>query len=228
MSDYHKAPKLNESFSHLLDKPVVSFRHVALSISDIAKLETCVRGLVESQSFSLWSIATMFEFLKDSNCVPEDSVFRQLIASMTTALTSQAKTSFLVTTFLQQVFKESYVSHLPGSTHDSVKHALLLTPSTSALFSEEVIRASLTQVKDDSQLSLLKNLSALKGGGKLTSTSSSSGYRRRDASSSSRGCRFSRSSRGSKRPTSSSPSRWSKVAFKGILPSPTPKKNFSK
>ena len=82
---------------------------------------------------------------------------------MTTALTSQAKASLSVAAFLQQVRKKSYVSHLPGFTHPSVKHALLSTPSTSTLFSEEVIRALLTQVKDDSQLFLLKNLSSLKG-----------------------------------------------------------------
>ena len=78
--DYHKALKLNESFSQLLDKPVASSHYVTLSLDGITKLETCVRGFVEVQLFSLWSIATMFEFLKDSNCVPEDSVFRQLIS----------------------------------------------------------------------------------------------------------------------------------------------------
>ena len=36
----------------------------------------------------------MFEFLKDANCVPEDNVFRQLFASITMALNSQAKLPF--------------------------------------------------------------------------------------------------------------------------------------
>ena len=129
------------------------------------KLEACVRGVVEVQSFSLWSIATMFEFLKDSNCVSEDSVFRQLIASMTRALITEANTTFSLQEFLQQTRHESYVSHLPGSTHPSVKHALLSTPSSLALLSKDVILALLTQVKDDSQLSLLRNLSSLKSGG---------------------------------------------------------------
>ena len=43
------------------------------------------------------------------------------------------------------------MSHLVGSTH-----ALLSTPSASALFDEDVILQSLTQLRDDSQLSLLK------------------------------------------------------------------------
>ena len=85
LPDFHKAPMLNKCFSSLLDKPVSFSHHVTFSVEDISKLEMCVRGLIKSQSFSLWSIATMFEFLKHSNCVPEDSVFLQLISSMTTA-----------------------------------------------------------------------------------------------------------------------------------------------
>ena len=66
LPDYHKALCVDESFGRLLDKPVSSSRHVALSLDDISKLEICVRGLVEySQSFSLWAIAAVFEFLKD-------------------------------------------------------------------------------------------------------------------------------------------------------------------
>ena len=177
--------KVNESFSRLLDKPVSSSRYIALSLDDTLKLETCVCVLIESQSFCLWSIATMFEFLKDANCVPGDSIFRQLISSMTTTHNFQAKASISVAAFLQQVRRESFFSHLPGSTHLSVKRALLSTPSSSDLFDEEVIRLSLTQVKDDCQLSLSKNLSSLKGGKQSASSSSSPGPRRRDSSSAS-------------------------------------------
>ena len=132
----------------------------------------------------------MFRFLKDSSCVSEDSVFHQLIASMTTTLNSQAKASFSVVAILQQVWKESYASHFPGSTHPSVKHALLSALSASTLFSEEVIHASLTQVKDDSQLSLLKNLSSFKGGSKSASTSSSSSFPSTEPSGGTRGQTF--------------------------------------
>ena len=172
----------------------------------------------------------MLEFLKDSNCVPEEDVFRQLVASMTAALNSQAKATLSAAAFLQQVQCESFVYHLPSSTHALVKHALLSTPSMSALF-DEIILLSLTQVRDDSQLSLLKNLSSLKGGKRSASTASSSGPRRHNASlpsSSSHSRSFLRGSQGSKRPSSSSAGHRSKVAFKGILRFPTLKKNFSK
>ena len=115
--------------------------------------------------------------------------------------------------------RESFVSHLLSSTHALVKHALLLTLSTSTLCDEEVTLHSLTQVRDDSQLSLLKNLSSLKGGKQPASTASSLGPHRRSvstSSSSSRSRSFSRGSRGSKRPFSSSPGHRSKVALKGM------------
>ena len=150
--------------------------------------------------------------------MPEEDVFHRLVASMTTALNSWVKATFYAAAFLQQVRHESFVSHLPSSTHASVKHALLL-PSTSTLFDEEVIMRSLTQVRDDSQLSLLKNLSSLKGGKHLAPTASSLGPRQCNASpSSSSSCSqsFSRGSRGSKRPSSSSPGRRLEVAFKGM------------
>ena len=105
--------------------------------------------------------------------MPEDNVFCQLVATMTTALNSQAKASFSGAALLQQVPCELFVSHLLGCTLTSVKQVLLSTLSTSALLDEVILR-SLTHVKDDSQLSLLKNLSSLKGGKQSTSTASSS------------------------------------------------------
>ena len=51
------------------------------------------------------------------------------------------------------------MSHLPPSVHAPVKHALLSIPSTSSLFAEDVIKESLAQVKEDSQIKRLTNLS---------------------------------------------------------------------
>ena len=100
------------SLSRLLTKPMLSSRFVSLSLEDAAKLESCVCSQIESQSFSLWALAFVFEFLKESDCIPDSPVFHQLV---------------------------TLVSHLPVATHASVKHALLSSPSTSS-FLEEVVR----------------------------------------------------------------------------------------
>ena len=133
-----------------------------------------MRGKIFTQSFSLWALVTVFNYLKDANCVLED-IFNQLVSSMTTAINSQAKASFSTVAFLQQKKQKTLVSHLPSTTHTSVKYAHLSTPSSSSLFTEDIICGSLTRVKEDSQLSLLKNLSSLKGKKRSASPPSTSG-----------------------------------------------------
>ena len=147
-------------------------------------------------------------------------MFHQLVSSLTVFLSSQAKASFL------KKRRGTLVSHLPGSTHALVKHSLLTSPSSSSLFAKDVIRDSSAQVKENSQLKLLKNLFSGRGGKQSASSASASSHRRSSSSaSSSSSSSYSRSAsrslRGSKRPSSSSPSQSSKVAFKGILRSPT-------
>ena len=67
------------------------------------------------------------------------------------------------------------MSPLPSITHALVKHALVTTLSSSSLFSEDVILESLTQVKEDSHLKLLKNLSSNRGGKQMALSASFSG-----------------------------------------------------
>ena len=227
LSDFYKAPKINESFSRLLDRPVSTSGYILLSLDELATLEACIRGQIESQSFSLRALATIFTFLKDSSCAPEDNVFLQLVSSLTVSLNSQAKGSFSAASFLKLKRRETLVLLLPSSTHASVKH------SSSSLFAEDIIRDSLAQVKEDSQLKLLKNLSSIRGGKQSASFASASSECRSSSSTSSSSSssysrNTSRSLRSSKRPSSSSPSCRSKVAFKGILRSPTSEKSFSK
>ena len=200
----HAAGPLNHQYSRLRQKSVPSSRYVSLSLEDCASL----RGLVESQSFASWAMASLFAFLRDAGLSPDEG-FNKVVSSLSVALTAQAKASFAAASFLKQVRWETYVAHLPAHTPDSVKHALLLTPSEESLFSEEVIQRSLGQVRDDSQLQLLRNLSSQKSEKSSTSSSVSTQRHRcspgsqQSASSSSRDSQFqSRSSRGYKRAAS--------------------------
>ena len=178
-------------------------------------MESCLRGLVGSQSYASWAMASLFAFLRDAGLSPSDEGFNKVVSSLSVALTAQAKASYAAAAFLKQVRRETCVAHLPAHTHDSVKHALLSTPSEESLFSEEVIQRLLRQVRDDSQLQLLRNLSSQRSEKSSASSSSSPAQRRRrspgpqqSASSSSRDSQFqSRGSRGYKRAASPSPAR---------------------
>ena len=123
MSDiptFAKAPPVNDQFSRLLDKQLSSSRHVSISLEECSRLENCIRGLVESQSYSSWAMAAVFAFLHEAGVVPEDESFHRLVSSLSVALNSQAKASLSSASFLKQKRRETYVSHLPSSTHDSV------------------------------------------------------------------------------------------------------------
>ena len=177
MSDFltfAKAPLVNNQFSRLLDKPLSSSRHVSLSLEECSFLETCVRGLVESQSYLSWAVAAVFAYLREAGVAPEDKSFHRLVVSLSVNLNSQAKASLSAAAFLKQKRRETYVSHLPSSNHDSVRQALLSSPSNESLCSEEVIAKSLGQVKDESQILLLKNLSSQRGGKGSASSACSS------------------------------------------------------
>ena len=171
--DFHHAPKPNEKFSRLPDKQVSSSRYLAMTLDETTKLETCICGQLESQSFSLWAIAAIFASLKDSGAIPQGDSFGNLVNSLTLSLRSQAKASFFAACFLQQKCQETFVSHLPSSAHASVKHVLLTTPSSPSLFADSVIKESFTQVKKDCNLAVLRNLSSAKGGNQSASAASS-------------------------------------------------------
>ena len=109
LPNYFKAPKVNESVSRLLDRPIANSHYVSVSLGEMCKLETCIHGMIQSQSFSLWALVSAFAFLKDFGCAPEENVFHQLISSLQVSLNSQVKASFASTLFLMQKRWETLV-----------------------------------------------------------------------------------------------------------------------
>ena len=91
MSDFPtfaKAPPVKDQFSRLLDKPLASSRHVTLSLEECSHLETCVRGLVESQSYSSWAMAAVFACLREAGIALEDDSSYRLVSSLSVSLNS--------------------------------------------------------------------------------------------------------------------------------------------
>ena len=180
-------------------------------------------------------MASLFAFLRDASLSPSDDGFNKVVFSLSVALTAQAKASYVASAFLKQICQETYVAHLPAHMHDSVKQALLSTPSEESLFSEEVIQRSLGQVRDDSQLRLLRNLSSQRSEKSSASSSSAPAQQRcrspgpqQAASSASRDSQYqSRGSRGYKRAASPSPAHRRSPKRSSKLPAKK-KANFRK
>ena len=214
IKEFHRAPRINESFSRHLEKQVSSLRFVSMTLDECSKLESCVCGLMEAQSSSFWALPSAFAFLKEAGCASGEENFHCLVSSLNLFLSSQAKAAFSVSAFMKQKHRKTLVSHLPASTHSSVKHALLTAPSKDTLFAKKVIGDSLTQVREDSHLTLMKNFSSNNGDKGLASSTSTPSQRKGSSSaslSSFAATNFLHPStwnqRGSKRSASPSPSR---------------------
>ena len=143
--------------------------------------------------------------LCNADLVPKDDELRRLPCS-------QPRISFTAAEYLKQKHRETVFSPLPGRSHDSVRHLLLPSVSSSSVFAEGMIEKLLGQVGEVSQLWLY--LSSLKGGKAFSSSSSFSLAQRcpcSDFSQSMSSFRASCSSflvsRSVKRPASPSPSR---------------------
>ena len=78
--------------------------------------------------------SSLFAFLCYASLSPSGDEFNNISFSLSVALTAQAKTTYVVSIFFRHVLRETYVAYLPAHTHNSVKHALLSTPSVESLF----------------------------------------------------------------------------------------------
>ena len=115
LPDYLR-PQKSTSFSRLLDRPVTNSRYVAIFLEEMCKLETCICGMIESQSCSLWGLSSAFAFIKDSGCALEEQIFHQLISGLQISFNSQAKVSVASVLYLMQKRRETLVSHLPAAS----------------------------------------------------------------------------------------------------------------
>ena len=148
------------SFSCLLNRSVPSSRYVSLSLEDCTRFESCLRCLVSTLSFASWAMVSLFAFLCYAGLSPSGDAFNNVGSSLSVALTAWAITFYAVSIFLRHVLRETYVAHLPAHMHDSVKHALLSTPSEESLFPRRSFSVRWSKFGRFSLLQLLWTLSS--------------------------------------------------------------------
>ena len=156
----HAAIPPDPQFSRFLNRSVPSSKYVSLSLEDCTRLESCLRWLVSSLSFASWAIVLYFAFLCYAGMSPSGDEFNNVGFSLSVALSVQAKTSYAVSIFLRHVLRKTYVAYLPPHTHDSVKHALLSTPSVECLFPRRSFSVRWGKLGGFSLLKLLRTSSS--------------------------------------------------------------------
>ena len=125
-----------------------------VSFDEAVKIESLLKGMMDSQSFAFWLLSTLLHWLKEINFVPPDSaLFAQLIQSLSLSLVSASTSSCALASYMQAKHREGVLSHFPShfGTHF---HCGLAASSFAGpfLFDDEVLTRVIGASHEDSNL----------------------------------------------------------------------------
>ena len=88
---------------------------IKLSFGEAAKVESLVKGLIDSQSMSFWLLSTFLLWLKELGFVPPDAaLFGQLVQNLSLSLVNVVSVSANLAAFFQAKRHEGILSHFPS------------------------------------------------------------------------------------------------------------------
>ena len=94
------APPLNELYRRLTFSKPSNNASVSVPLEELRRLEGALVSLQETQSFSFWLVAALFEYLRSNGFVPPDGpLFSRLEDSLSLALVDQARTALSLSAF---------------------------------------------------------------------------------------------------------------------------------
>ena len=135
----------------------------------------------EGNLHSLWLMSGFLSQLKQAGFNPPDpALFNTHISSISSSLSSQARSAAALADFLQSKRRESYVAHATLPLSQAQKRELLVSPgSASGLFDQSLLEKISSQVKEDSFISSSLSMDKMAqsrpfGGGKSSSSLSGS------------------------------------------------------
>ena len=115
-------------------------------------MESVSRSLLDGISHSLWLLSGILSQLKQAGFSPPDpDLFNTNISSISTSLSSQARSAAALADFLQLKWRERYVAHTTLPLSQAQRHELLVSPGSASGLFEEIS----SQVKEDSFISSL-------------------------------------------------------------------------
>ena len=118
---------------------------------------------LEVCSFSLWMISGLLSQLKHDGFNPSDpTLFNRAISSVSAALTSQARSAAVVSTFIRSKRRESLLSHATVLISLVQKRELMVAPgSSNGLFDQGLLEKVASQVKEDAFVSSSMSMAKL-------------------------------------------------------------------
>ena len=106
---------------------------------------------LEACSYSLWTMSGLLSQSKRDGFNPSDpTLFSTAISSVSAALSSQARSAAVVSSFLRFKRRESLLAHATVPVSQVPKRELMVIPGSSAgLFDQGVLERVTSQVKKD-------------------------------------------------------------------------------
>ena len=131
-----------------------SSRSINFCFDEAAKVESLLKGIMESQSLAFWLLSAPLHWLKELDFVPLDAVlFVQLIQSLSLALVSASSSSTSLATYIQAKRREGVLAHFPS--HVGIHFRKDLAASSfegPLLFAEDILARVIASSREDSHL----------------------------------------------------------------------------
>ena len=152
-STSHPSPRINPSFARLIapTKVINEKAGVSIPLEEMRKLENSLIAAQESQSFSMWLLATLLNHIKNTGFVPPDvAMFERLCSSITSAQVRTSEMLQRLQAFSLLNRRRTYLSHAPPSLGDEAKRDLMVSPVFgSSLFDEEKLLETISRHQGD-------------------------------------------------------------------------------
>ena len=177
----HLPPNANISLSKLLVRNITEKMCISLSLEDARKMESMLMAAQESQSFSMWLIGALLNYIKSTGYTPPDvTLFERICRSFSSAQVRSHAFMLKLQAFLTMNRRNLYLAHAPPSLGTGQKRRLLSeTPFGRDLFNEETLDTVIKEHQGDVNASTNQNLaraiSSAFSGKKRKVESSSSG-----------------------------------------------------
>ena len=127
---------------------------INFSLDEAAKVESLLKGIMESQSLAFWLLSALFHWLKELDFVPPDAaLFAQLIQSLSLALVSASSSSASLATYMQAKRREGVLAYFPS--HVGIHFCKDVAASSfegPLLFAEDILACVIASSREDSHL----------------------------------------------------------------------------
>ena len=156
----HVPPIANPSLSRLTVRNVNEKNSLSLPLEDARKMESMLLAAQESQSFSMWLIGALLNYIKSTGYTPPDvTMFERICKSFTSGQVRSHAFMLKLQAFLAVSRRQLYLSHAPPSLDVSQKKRLLSeSPFNRDLFNDETLELMIKEHQGDVNASTNQNL----------------------------------------------------------------------